>query len=118
MPPGLDALGSPEWIRLVPAHHPHYALHALRSPAWRAQLPPTTGQTRPRTDPDTVLHTSVPLPEPALLDRIEALSAGLFEERRRSRARIEALQRAVDGFVSGELDEPGLAEQLAELEAE
>jgi len=118
MPPGLDALGSPEWIRLVPAHHPHYALHALRSPAWRAQLPPTTGQTRPRTDSQTVLETSVPLPQPALLDRIEALSAGLFEERRRSRARILALQGAVDGFVSGELDERALAEHLAELEAE
>ncbi|MCB9674602.1 MAG: SAM-dependent DNA methyltransferase [Alphaproteobacteria bacterium] len=118
VPPGPEHVGSPEWIRLVPTHHAHYAFHALRSPAWRAQLPPTTGQTRPRTDPETVLATAVPMPGTALLDRIEALSAGLLEARRRSRARLLALQEAIDAYVSGELDEAALGRRLAELEAE
>ncbi|MEZ4318861.1 MAG: N-6 DNA methylase [Myxococcota bacterium] len=117
MPDDLEAVGSPEWIRLLPEHHPHFAFHALRSPAWREQLPPTTGQTRPRTDVDTVLATAVPLPGSAVLDRIEALSAGLLEQRRRSRARLVALQEAVDAWVSGQLTEAELVRRVAELEA-
>jgi protein-L-isoaspartate O-methyltransferase len=116
VPDGVEAQGSPEWIRLRPEHHPHYAFHALKSPAWRAQLPPTTGQTRPRTDADTVLATGVPLPPEPVLDRIEALSSRLLETRRVLRERLVALQDAVDAFVAGELSEAELDSRLAALE--
>ncbi len=118
VPDGVRAQGSPEWIRLAPAHHPHYAFHALKSPAWRSQLPPTTGQTRPRTDAETVLRTGIPLPKDALLDRIEALSSTLLEERRRLRARLVELQRAVDAYVAGELSEAALESRITAFEAE
>ncbi|MCB9670453.1 MAG: N-6 DNA methylase [Alphaproteobacteria bacterium] len=113
VPEGLEAVGSPEWIRLE-APWPHYLLHALRAPSWRASLPPTTGQTRPRTDADTVLATRVPRPSEPVLAEVEALSAHLLREREALRARLAALEHAVHAFVAGG-PEAELAEAVARL---
>jgi SAM-dependent methyltransferase len=99
VPPGDAAVGSPEWIRLCSAH-PHVLLHLLRTPTFRAQLPPTTGQTRPRTGTDAVLSSALPMPEPAVRDRLERVSAALYARRRRLLDDLERLQAAVDAFAA------------------
>lgn len=112
--PGVEAVGSPEWIRLQTAH-PQFLLRALRSQAWRDQLPPTTGQTRPRTDAETVLDTRLPLPSDPTLARVEALGRSLFAEKARLEERLAALEQAVQDYVEG-VDEPGLLAALEDLE--
>lgn len=116
VPEGAVAAVSPEWIRLVAEHHPRWLFHALRSPAWRAGLPPTTGQTRPRTDAEAVGQTRIPAPPLDVLDRVEALSARWMDARERLRVHLEALQDAVDGYVAGELDADALSAALTALE--
>lgn len=109
-------LGSPEWIVLAPRRHRHWLLHALRAPAWRASLPVTGGQTRPRTSAGAVLASKVPWPGDALAGRIDALSARLLAERAALRDRLDRLQAAVDGFAAGDLDEEALEVAVAEVE--
>ena len=115
---GFDGplVGSPEWIALDVAQDPHYALHALRTPTWRNQLPVTGGQTRPRTTASDVLASRVPWPEPQLANRIHRLSESLHRERAGLRDRLDRLQRLVDLFAAGELDEAALAVELTALE--
>lgn len=116
VPPHLEAVGSPEWIRLETTT-PHYLLRALRSPTWREQLPPTTGQTRPRTDAETVLATRIPRPPQAELEVMETLGARLFAERARLGERLRELEAAVHRFVAHPDDEE-LAEALERIRAE
>lgn len=109
-------VGSPEWIVLEPVRCGHYVLHALRTPTWRAALPIASGQTRPRTSGEQVVGTAVPWPGDALALRIDALSSGLFAERARLRARIVAVQDAVDRFAAGDLTPEGLGEAIDGIE--
>lgn len=111
-------VGSPEWIVLRPERLPHFTLHALRTPAWRAALPVTAGQTRPRTTPGAVLDSDVPWPGEALAARIDALARDLHARRALLRDRLDALQAALDAFAAGDLDEAGLAERLEALDRE
>lgn len=108
-------VGSPEWIVLRPRRHGHFLLHALRTPTWRAGLPVTGGQTRPRTSPEHVVAAGVPWPGEELASRIDSLSAELHEERARLRTRLDGVQAAVDRFASGELDAAGLAAEIDRL---
>lgn len=110
------AVGSPEWIVLAPVRCGHYVLHALRTPTWRAALPLSSGQTRPRTSGEQVLCTAVPWPGDALAARIDALSSGLFAERARLRLRLLAVQDAVDRFAAGTLDVDALAGAVDRIE--
>lgn len=116
IPQGLSIAGSPEWIRLV-CDHPHVLLHALRTPTWRAQLPPTTGQTRPRTDVKTVLATTVRCPTPPVRDRLEALSASMLAERSRLMDQLAMLQEAMDLYADGGPEED-LVDVVSGLEEE
>lgn len=109
-----DGHGSPEWIRLQSAH-PHVLFHALRSPTWHTTLPPTTGQTRPRTDAKSVLATRIRMPAPAVAAQLEALSAGLHRTRRELGARLVELQALVDAHQAGEIDDPALESALVGL---
>jgi hypothetical protein len=117
VPPGEDlVVGSPEWVPLEPVAHGGWLLHALRTPTWRGSLPIASGQTRPRTTPQDVLASTVPWPGEALAARVDALSSRLLSERARLRAEVEALQRAVDAFAAGEVDEEGLRAALDALD--
>lgn len=118
MPVDFDGplVGSPEWIALEFQEAPHYALHALRSPTWRQQLPVTGGQTRPRTTAADVLASRVPWPEDVLATRVDALSRKLHEERANLRGRLDGLQGLVDRYAAGEIDEAALAVELGALE--
>lgn len=109
-----DGHGSPEWIRLQ-SEHPYTLFHQLRSPTWRAGLPPTTGQTRPRTDADAVLASPIrPLGDEAT-EAIEDLSRRLHHERRRLRRAMEHLQLLVDAQQAGDLEEAALMTELGAL---
>ncbi len=109
-------VGSTEWIPLTVPRLRHWVLHVLRAPAWRAQLPISGGQTRPRTNPQAVLASQVPMPAVELADRVHALSSALHTQRRAARDRLDALQEAVDGFVAGALDEQALEARVAAVE--
>ncbi|MCA9489194.1 MAG: N-6 DNA methylase [Myxococcales bacterium] len=100
--------GSPEWIVLTPEDHPHWLLHALRSPTWRAALPVTQGQTRPRTTAAAVLDSHVRHPGAACAEAVDRLSEGLRRARREATRTLETLQTAVDRHQAGELDDEGL----------
>ncbi|MEZ4236567.1 MAG: N-6 DNA methylase [Myxococcota bacterium] len=114
-----EVVGSPEWIVLQPERHGGWLLHALRTPTWRDALPIPHGQTRPRVSPEAVLDAPVPWPvDDAVAERVHALSARLREERARLRARLLALQRAVDRFAADEIDEAALDEELSRLEGD
>jgi len=117
-PPGLEGplAGSTEWIPLVAERWPHYLLHALRTPSWRARLPVTGGQTRPRTAPAAVLATPVPWPGEEAAARIHALSERAHRRRAALRGRLSALQDLVDRFAGGDLDEQALLAALDDLE--
>lgn len=115
--PGL-LVGSPEWLVLEPRAHPGWLLHALRTLAWRARLPVTGGQTRPRTSADAVLGSRVPWPGPELADRVDQLSAELHERRAHLKEQLLALQEAIDAFAAGQLSEAELAQALAQIEAQ
>lgn len=114
VPPDVHAGGSSEWIRLE-CRHPHFLFHALRGAGWRAQLPPTTGQTRPRTDVGAVLDTRVRRPSEDTLDAVETLSSQLLEQRRHLQEKLAALESAVQDFVE-DGDEPRLRSRLTALE--
>lgn len=110
-----DGHGSPEWIRLE-TEHPHALFHMLRTPTWRTSLPPTTGQTRPRTDPDAVLGSPVRALSPAGSATLDELSRTLHAQRRTLRLALERIQAIVDAHQAGDLDEAALLAQLAALE--
>lgn len=107
--------GSPEWIVLSPEQHPHWLLHALRSPTWRAALPVTQGQTRPRTTVDAVLDSRVRHPGHDGAAAVDRLSADLRRARREATLALARLQAAVDRHQSGELDDEGLLAVVREL---
>jgi methylase of polypeptide subunit release factors len=113
---GRPLAGSGEWCALR-SPKGHYLLHALRTPAWRASLPTTAGQTRPRIHARDVLASEVAWPGDALAERIASLSSRIHAERAALRVKLDALQAAVDGFAAGDLDGDGLADVLAGLEA-
>jgi len=117
-PPDLEGplVGSTEWIPLIAERWPHYLLHALRTPSWRARLPVTGGQTRPRTAPSTVLATPVPWPGEEAAARIHALSERAHRSRAALRRQLSALQGLVDRFAEGDLDEADLLRALEDLE--
>jgi N-6 DNA Methylase len=118
VPDGAGPLvGSPEWLVLEPIGCGPYLLHALRTPAWRGSLPVTGGQTRPRTTTEAVLASSVAWPGESLAERIGRLSSRWFAERAALRAKVEALQAAVDGFAAGDLDQEALTSAVERLEA-
>jgi protein-L-isoaspartate O-methyltransferase len=108
-------VGSPEWIALEVPKAAHYALHALRSPTWREQLPVTGGQTHPRTTAAEVLASRVRWPDAELALRVDAISRELHEDRAKLRSRLDRLQGLVNRFVSGEIDEQELAMELDRL---
>lgn len=109
-----DGHGSPEWIRLE-TEHPHALFHMLRTPAWRDGLPPTTGQTRPRTDAAAVLASALrPLGAQAT-EQVEALSSTLHQQRRELRRALEQLQHLIDAHQAGELEEAALVAELGEI---
>ncbi|HHO54556.1 MAG TPA: hypothetical protein ENK18_27705 [Deltaproteobacteria bacterium] len=116
--PGVSGplVGSPEWLVLEARDHPGWLLHALRTEAWRARLPVTGGQTRPRTSASAVLGSRVPWPGPEVAARVDRLSASLHERRARLKEQLLALQDAVDAFARGALDEAALGEALDRLE--
>lgn len=100
-------VGSSEWVALA-SELPHFVAHALKTPAWRGSLAVTDGQTRPRTTRDAVLASDVAWPGDALARQIEGVAAAIHHERRALRARLVALQAAMDAFAAGSLDEKGL----------
>lgn len=105
-------LGSPEWIPLHLDRHAHYALHALRTPIWRAALPIGTGQTRPRVDVQDVLDSHIPWPSDELADRVDAWSRRLHAERAQLLRELEDLQALVDAHAAGALDADELERAL------
>jgi protein-L-isoaspartate O-methyltransferase len=109
-------VGSTEWVVLEVPRFRNWVLHAMRSPAWRAQLPVAGGQTRPRTSAAAVLASRVPFPGEALAERVDQLSAALLAERAVLRAQLASLQAAVDGFAAGQLDAAALAAAVAAIE--
>ena len=115
-PPDFEGVGSSEWIRLTTAH-PYALLHTLRTPTWRSGLPPTTGQTRPRTDEDSVLGASLRRLPRSAIELLDTLSRQHHAARRRALANLDALQALVDAHQSGELDVAALESALAELSA-
>jgi len=119
-PEGIEGpvVGSTEWLPLVPRAAGHWLLHALRTPTWRDALPITEGQTRPRTTGEAVLASAVSWPGEAVAGRVDALSRRLYAERASLRARLEALQDAVDRFAAGEIDASTLDETVEALERE
>jgi hypothetical protein len=107
--------GSPEFVALEAGDDAGFLAAALRSPAWRARLPSTTGQTRPRTTPGDVLATPV-RPPAGLGARWTAVSAHLLAARARARDGLAALQAAMDAYQAGTLDAAELERALAAVE--
>jgi hypothetical protein len=97
------------------AARPHWLLHALRTPAWRAALPATGGQTRPRTTPADVLDAPVPWPGDEVAAAVDTLSRHLFAERAALGGQLAALQQAVDRFAAGEISAVELGDTVAAL---
>lgn len=112
--PAHDAplVGSTEWIPLEPAEHPHALLLCLRTPAWRAQLGSTEGQTRPRTTRDAVLAAGVRWPAPAVVARLDAAAACIHQQRSALLAELQGLQELVDAYARGELTDAELGQRL------
>jgi len=93
-----EAVGSPEWVVLAAPRYGHYLWLALRTRAWRAQLPVTGGQTRPRVRADDVVDTAVPWPGDELVEAVDAVAAQLLARRRELEEALGGLQRAVADF--------------------
>jgi SAM-dependent methyltransferase len=104
---------SPEWIALDAGSDARYLFHALRSPSFRAALPPTTGQTRPRTTAESVLAAPVRYPGKDVAERISAISRAITDERARLGVALASLQAAIDSWEAGELDADALEAILA-----
>jgi hypothetical protein len=95
-----DALsGSPEWLALSFPEHRHFAVHALRTPAFRRSLPQGAGQTRPRISEADLLAAPIPWAPAPLRAAVEHRSAALHAERARVDAALGALQTAVDDWA-------------------
>jgi hypothetical protein len=109
------AVGSPEWIVLRPERMSHWLLHALRTPTWRASLPVTAGQTRPRTTPDAVLDSAIAWPGEEIAQLVDAASSRVMTERARLRERLLQIQDAVDRFAAGDLDAEGLRREITAI---
>ena len=109
--------GSPEWIALTAPSAPGYLWHALRTPTWRSALPLTAGQTRPRTDPATVLASEVRWPGDDVAGRIHELSARFERARTAAREGLEEVQDAVDAYAAGQIDAEDLARRIGRIEA-
>ena len=101
------AVGSPEWVVLGTPRYGHYLWLYLRTAAWRAQLPHSGGQTRPRVRAADVLATAVRWPGDELASEVDALAAAILARRRALR---EALERLADGVER--FSEDGDAEAL------
>lgn len=101
LPAGFDGplLGSAEWVPLRAPALRHFLWRALRTPAWRDALPTDRGQTRPRTTAAAIADAVVPWPGDAAAARIDTLAARLEAERAGARARLDALQQAIDRFA-------------------
>lgn len=108
-----EAVGSPEWVVLAAPRYGHYLWLALRTAGWRAQLPLTGGQTRPRTTAQAVLDSRVPWPDEALVAAVDAEVAELHAQRQATASRLEALQAAMAALVDDGDDGPlrGLVEE-------
>jgi hypothetical protein len=109
--------GSPEWIALDASASSGWLAAALRTPTWRASLPVTTGQTRPRTTPEAVLESRIRPPGDTAL-RWTLVSSRILRERARLRDRLLALQAAMDAYQAGEVGLDALEAALAAAEAE
>ncbi len=94
--------GSFEWIPLAAGPAGGYLACALRTAAFRARLPPTSGQTRPRTSPAAVLATPIRWPGAERAAAWTALSDAVAATRDRARAAQELLQAAAERWESGE----------------
>ncbi|MEM6928102.1 MAG: N-6 DNA methylase [Myxococcota bacterium] len=110
--------GSPEWIALTARRSPGYLWHALRTPTWRDGLPVTAGQTRPRTDVATVLASEVRWPGDAIADRVHGVSERLERRRAEARAKLAAVQEAVDAFAAGRIDATELDRRIASVDGD
>jgi SAM-dependent methyltransferase len=109
------AVGSPEWVVLRGAAFPHWLLHTLRTPTWRAALPATGGQTRPRATPGDVLDAGVAWPGDDVVAAVDGLSRHLFAERAALGEQLAALQHAVDRFAAGEITAGQLRDAVGAL---
>jgi hypothetical protein len=109
-------VGSPEWLVLRPRGLGHFLMHALRTPAWRAELPATTGQTRPRISAEDVSASRVRWPGPAVAAEIERLATRLHAEAASVREALLALQDAMDRHAAGEIDDDALSRIAAEID--
>lgn len=101
LPPNLE--GSGEWIALRADRDPEFLLVALRSEFTRAQLPATSGQTRPRVDAEAVLGLEVPDPGPEARAAIDRVMRRAKAQRRRLRMRMAAVEAAYAAFGRGEI---------------
>lgn len=117
LPQALATEGSTEWLRLRPRAHPHFVLLALRSDTVRARLAIRSGQTRPRTTAAEIHALTVPDPGERLRARLDTTLGALFAERRRLRARMDAVVALYEAFARGDLNEVDLEAALDRVEA-
>jgi SAM-dependent methyltransferase len=94
------AVGSPEWVVLHAPERGGWLWLALRTAAWRAQLPLTGGQTRPRTTAEAVLDSQVPWSDDeALIDAVDREVRALLQRRAELAERLAGLQAAMEDFA-------------------
>ncbi len=109
--------GSPEWIALEASASSGWLAAALRTPTWRASLPVTSGQTRPRTTPEAILESRVRTPGDLAL-RWTLVTGRLLRSRARLRRAMLQLQAAMDAYQAGEIEIDALEAALAAAEVE
>ncbi len=114
----FEMCGSSEWMRLLPVAEPHFVLIAARSSFAREQLVATAGQTRPRVRARDVLAVELPLPGPAVRERVERIARRAHALRARERRRLDRLAELYEQFGAGRIDEAAFEAALAELEEE
>ena len=107
--------GSAEWVPLRPGRLPGFVLTAARSSFVRAQLLPTSGQTRPRVCMDDVTSVVVPDPGEDAKKLMDAIVVHAHEQRRIERQRIAAVDVAYEQFGRGEIDAAALVSLLRGL---
>lgn len=117
--PSLPApvIGSTEWVVLRPLRLRYFLLLSMRTPAWRRQLPVTSGQTRPRTAASSVHATRVAWPGEEVASRIDALAGRLLRQRALALQGLRRLQRGVEAYGAGEIDAEALAAEVDAVRA-